>query len=144
MMNDTVRDVVIGVTAAVLTGVLALSGAVAPAHAAAASPAALGQLRPGLWTLRLEGVGQVPQRLCVSDPAQFIQVRHPGNACSRLVLADQGHDVTIHYSCPGAGWGRTELRVASATSLRIDTQGIADNAPFAYRAEAHRDGDCRP
>ena len=141
-MTKSVRGFIIG-TAAVLTSLLTLGGAITPGSAASASPAALSPLRPGLWTLRQAGAGQMPQRLCVSDPAQFIQVRHQGNVCSRLVLADQGHDATIHYSCPGAGWGRTELRVESATSLRIDTQGIADNAPFAYRAEARRDGDCR-
>lgn len=140
-MTNLVRDLLIGATAAMLTSVIALGTAATPASAAA-SPAALGTVRPGMWTIRTEG-SSVPHRMCVQDPAMFIQVRHQNSACSRLVLASAARDTTVHYSCPGAGWGRTELRVSSADELRIDTQGIADNAPFAYRAQAHRDGDCR-
>ncbi len=137
----------------VVPGLIGLSGATSASPVRAtpvptvvatptASPGALDGVKPGLWTLTPDEPGAVPQRLCVGDPAMLIQVQHAGVPCSRLVIADSGHGATIHYSCPGAGWGRTSLRVVSATDVSIDTQGIAANAPFAYRATARREGEC--
>ena len=102
--------------------------------------AALAMLQPGLWQVRAEGE---PQRnVCVGDANALIQLRHKANACTRLVIANEKSSATIHYSCPGAGWGRTTLRVETPRLARIDTQGIVDNAPFAFIAEARRIGSC--
>jgi hypothetical protein len=103
---------------------------------------ALDGVSPGLWSVQDEESGGMIRRLCLGDPANLVQVRHAGASCSRMVIASAPHEATIQYSCPGNGWGRTSLRVDSATSVRIDTQGIADNAPFAYQAVARREGDC--
>jgi len=101
---------------------------------------ALASLEPGLWQLR--GEGEARRTLCVADPYSLIQLRHGAIQCSRLVVASAKSSATIHYSCPGAGWGRTTLRVETPRLARIDTQGIADNEPFAFVAEARRIGPC--
>jgi hypothetical protein len=114
--------------------------------AAAATPdlrpplSALAMLQPGLWQLRAEG--EPNRNVCVGDPHALIQLRHKGGTCTRLVIANEKSSATIHYSCPGAGWGRTTLRVETPRLATIDTQGIADNAPFAFVAEARRIGEC--
>lgn len=102
--------------------------------------AALGMIQRGLWELRSEG--EPPQSVCLADPSALLQIRHKTQACSRLVIANQPASATIHYSCPGAGWGRTTVRVTTPRAAIIDTQGIADNAPFAFTAEARRTGPC--
>lgn len=130
-----------------LGGLAVLAGSIVPATAAAPRPAssALDALRPGMWQVRTLGVKEAPPLLlCVADPATLVQLRHRAAACSRLVISNAAHDTTVHYSCPGAGWGRTSLRVESAAQVMIDTQGIADNAPFAFKAEARRTGACAP
>lgn len=124
---------------------MATQQAASPATRAAEPPRtapALAFVRPGLWQVTSDEAGVAPRRLCVEDAAALVQVRHGDGACSRLVIASGERDATVHYSCPGAGWGRTSLRVEGAETVRIDTQGIADSAPFAFRAEARRAGAC--
>jgi hypothetical protein len=123
---------------------------IASAGVAAALPQlqrikAMEAVRPGLWSIHAldRGESDVPA-FCVADATRLLQFRHPGQTCSRFVIADTPHVATIQYSCPGAGWGRTSVRVVSPGQLRLDTQGIADNAPFALAAEARRIGDCQP
>lgn len=113
----------------------------APAATDVRSPLfALAMLQQGLWQLR--GEGEPTRTICVADPYALIQLRHKATACARLVIANQKSTATVHYSCPGAGWGRTTLRVETPRLATIDTQGIADNAPFAFKAEARRIGSC--
>lgn len=117
-----------------------------PATAALPTPAEpialAGMLRPGLWEVRSSDGGDAVQRLCIGDPALLIQLRHHRTGCGRFVIANSADTATVQYSCPGAGWGRTTLRATGAENLRIDTQGIAENAPFAFSAIARRTGDC--
>lgn len=101
---------------------------------------ALESLEPGLWQIR--GEGDSRRMLCIADPYSLIQLRHGATPCSRLVVANEKSSATVHYSCPGAGWGRTTLRVETPRLARIDSQGIADNEPFAFVAEARRIGPC--
>jgi hypothetical protein len=121
---------------------------VASACAAAAMPQlqrinAMTRVQPGLWAIHALDKGESDVApFCVTDTAKLLQFRHPGATCSRFVIADTDRIATIQYSCPGAGWGRTSVRVISPELLRLDTQGIAGNAPFALAAEAHRVGDC--
>jgi len=112
----------------------------AAADAGAISLAATGGLEPGLW--QLQGDGGAPRKICVSDPGALVQIRHVNAPCSRLVISNERHSATVHYSCPGMGWGRTTLKVVTPRSVTIETQGIADNAPFAFTADARRMGDC--
>lgn len=119
-------------------------GVAAAASAAATeertSLPALAMLQPGLWQLRAEG--EPTLNVCVADPYALIQLRHKAGGCTRLVIANEKASATVHYSCPGAGWGRTTLRAETPRLARIDTQGIAENAPFAFVAEARRIGPC--
>lgn len=101
---------------------------------------ALTALAPGQWELSI--AGEAPRRMCVASPEALLQIRHRDSACTRLVIADAKASATVHYSCPGAGWGRTTLRVSTPGAVRIATQGIADNAPFDFEATARRTGDC--
>lgn len=116
--------------------------AVASAAVAEVRPSlpALATLQTGLWQLRAEG--EAPRNICVADPHSLIQLRHRTAACTRLVIASEKSSATVHYSCPGAGWGRTTLRVETPRLARIDSQGIADNEPFAFTAQARRIGPC--
>jgi hypothetical protein len=127
----------------------AFLSAVATVGVAAALPQlkpinAMAAVQPGLWSIHAldRGESDIPA-ICVSDTTRLLQFRHPNQTCSRFVIADTPHVATIQYSCPGAGWGRTSVRIISPGQLRLDTQGIADNAPFALAAEAKRIGDCR-
>lgn len=105
--------------------------------------AAIGKLEPGLWQLRnLDRSSGAPQSICVADPSMLLQVQHRNSPCSRLVIANGATAATVHYTCPANGFGHTSVRVETSRLAKIDTQGIIDNAPFAYRAEARRIGTC--
>jgi hypothetical protein len=126
----------------------AILSAIASVSVAAALPQlqqikAMMTVQPGLWTIHAldRGETDVPA-VCVADPTRLLQFRHPNQTCSRFVIADTARVATIQYTCPGAGWGRTSVRIISPGQLRLDTQGIADNAPFALAAEARRIGEC--
>lgn len=124
----------------VLGGICAAS-ALGAANSEVRSPlSALAMLQPGLWQLKTEG--EAPRNVCIADPYALIQLRHRTNACGRLVIANKKSSATIHYSCPGAGWGRTTIKAETPRLAHIDTQGIADNEPFAFTAEARRLGAC--
>jgi hypothetical protein len=56
---------------------------------------------------------------------------------------DENRFVTVHYTCPGAGYGRTQIRLESAQLVQVDSQGIAQGFPFDFTAEARRVGSCR-
>ena len=123
----------------VLGGVGAVSALAGTADVRPPLPA-LAMLQPGLWQLKTEG--QPPRNACIADPHALIQLRHRADACGRLVIANERLTATIHYSCPGAGWGRTTVKVETPRLARIDTQGIAENEPFAFTVEARRLGPC--
>ena len=109
--------------------------------AAATTPAALGSVTPGLW--EISGKPQTnPQRLCLAEIASLAQVEHRNSRCTRVVIRDLPNLAEIHYTCSGGGFGRTTLKPITPRSLRVDTQGIADGAPFSYVLQAKRVGDC--
>lgn len=126
-----------------LTGLLFIGGiACAAGPAQAPRLAALALIQPGQWQLHETGKAGTPQSLCVADPRLLLQLRHRSAQCSRFVIADQPDSVTIHYTCPGAGHGRTTLTVETPRLVRIETQGVADNGPFAFDYEGRRIGAC--
>ena len=103
----------------------------------------LTRVEPGRWELKpYDGQGVI-RRLCIADAASLLQLEHPGAACSRYVIDNQPGTATVHYTCPGAGHGRTTIRVESGQLLDIQSQGIADKAPFDSRWEARRLGPCQ-
>jgi hypothetical protein len=127
-----------------LLALLALAAFAGPAssqHRAGIGP--LSKLQPGLWKLRVVGrAAAEPAPVCIGDPAVLAQLQHRNQPCSRLVVAQDGTAATIHYTCQAGGYGQTSLRVETPRLVQIDTQGIVDNAPFAYRMEARYAGSC--
>jgi hypothetical protein len=48
----------------------------------------------------------------------------------------------IHYTCGEGAFGQSTVELLTPRSLRIETQGISDNAPFHYVLQARRLGNC--
>lgn len=119
----------------------ALAGATA-VPAQAPSLAMLDRLEKGNWQLRERGSDAVLQTVCVGDARRMIQIQHPRANCSRYIIEDTPGSVTVHYTCPGAGHGRTSIRSETNRLVQIDTQGIADGKPFSQAIEARRAGPC--
>ena len=117
-----------------LTGLTGLTTAAAPAGV-------LAKVAPGQWQLK-EVDGDDSRALCIADPAAILQVVHPRAQCTRAVIESGPRAMTVHYTCPGAGHGRTTLTLRSGTSLRVQTQGMVGGAPFNYDFDARRTGDC--
>ncbi len=106
------------------------------------SLAAVADLQPGQWVLRARDHAAESRSLCVADPRALLQVRHGNAVCSRFIIASNAREATVHYTCPGTGHGRTTIRVESARLAQIETQGIAQNEPFAVMWEGRRTGEC--
>ena len=103
--------------------------------------AMLDRLTPGLWEIRIRDGGQ-SERLCLDDGRRLIQLRHPNLACRQFVVDDDPSAVTVHYTCPGQGTGRTHLRFETSRLVQLESAGVASRLPFDIVAEARRVGDC--
>ena len=124
-------------------GALLLVGGVAGAvPARAPTLALLDKVEHGQWLLR--ETGGSTRTLCLTDPDALLQVRHGGAQCSRFVIAEAADRATVHYTCPGQGHGRTTIVVETPRLVRIETQGVADGAPFELELEGRRSGMCAP
>lgn len=122
-------------------GLAGLFAAAAPVFALAVPKLeALAKLEPGRW--QLSEADGARRSICVADPAALVQLEHEGATCEQEVLANEAGATTVEYSCPGRGFGRTSIRVETPRLARIDTQGLADGSPFAYRVEARKVGAC--
>jgi hypothetical protein len=119
-----------------------LAGIAAPVAAQRPALAMLDQLEAGRWEVRVRDTAGSVQRLCLPNTQRLIQLRHPADACDRLIVDDAATEVTVQYTCRGRGYGRTHIRRETSRLVQIDTQGIADGLPFAFAAEARRVGDC--
>ena len=117
---------------------LAIAGTVL---AAAAQPSVLSQISPGLWEISSQR-GAPPARLCIAQPALLAQVEHRSAKCSRTVVRNDSTSAVIDYSCGASGFGHSELTMLTPRSVRVETQGIADHAPFGYVVQARRIGNC--
>lgn len=113
-----------------------------PALAQQKTMAMLDRLDPGYWELRMRDISGDVESLCLTDGHKLIQLRHPEEKCSSVVLDDTQTEVTVQYTCPGHGYGRTHIRRESSKLAQIDSQGIANGLPFAFAAEARRVGEC--
>jgi hypothetical protein len=116
--------------------------ATVPAIAQTPSLAMLDGLERGQWVLRDRDNPATTRSYCVTDFRQLLQLQHQGRQCTRTVLENSASAVTVHYSCPGAGHGRTTIRRETNRLVQIDTQGIASGAPFSLAYEARRTGTC--
>jgi hypothetical protein len=110
---------------------------------AASPPSVLAQASPGLWEVSGLPGSKTPTRLCVADVRVLAAFEHRGRNCSRSVLRDSGTQAVIHYNCAAAGFGESRITLITPRSLKIQTQGISENAPFNYVLQARRVGDCR-
>jgi hypothetical protein len=108
--------------------------------AAAPTLTALQSVEAGQWQLR--AVGGQTRSICLSDPRALLQLQHIGATCSRFVIANDAKQSTVHYTCPGAGHGRTTVRVETPRLVQIDSQGVAQNEPFSMVWEGRRVGQC--
>lgn len=101
----------------------------------------LDRLEAGLWELRGPGNALIAA-ICLGDRAALVQPYHRGLACQQSLVSSDARSVTVRYSCPGVGSGRTEILVETPRLAQIDSQGLDRGTPFALRAEARRSGAC--
>jgi len=121
---------------------LTIAGAVLPlALAGASTPSVLSQITSGLWEITGER-GASATRVCVREPSLLAQVEHRSAKCTQTVLRNDSASAIIEYSCAADGFGHSKITMLTPRSVRIETQGIADYAPFGYVVHARRVGNC--
>ena len=131
------KKVILSVLAAAGVGLAAI-----PLAAQSSGMAVLDKLERGQWELRERG-SKATRRICVRTGRELIQLRHRGPDCSRYVVESGTDQVTVQYTCRGNGYARTSIRREPPTLVQIESQGIADELPFEFIAEARRVGSCR-
>jgi hypothetical protein len=133
----------------IATLVLSVS-ALAAATAFVVSPAVSAQsnsfamldgLTKGEWTIKHRD-GSTHRKICVRTGQELIQLRHNESGCSQFVVENAAARVTVQYTCPGNGYGRTSIRRETPALVQIESQGIAGGLPFQFAAEARRTGAC--
>lgn len=103
--------------------------------------AMLGTLSKGEWTIKPRGGGP-DRRICLRSGTELIQLMHRESGCNQFVVEDGAARVTVQYTCPGNGYGRTSIRRETGTLVQLESQGIHDGTPFHLTAEARRTGSC--
>ena len=98
---------------------------------------------PGLWEVRVRDGNRMVRKLCLESGRPLVQIKHPNTQCRSFVVKDEARSVIVHYTCPGAGYGRTQIRLENAQLAQVESQGIAEGFPFDFSAEARRVGTCR-
>lgn len=121
-------------------GLLAFAGPTLAAQRP--SLAMLDLLQPGQWEVRDRDLAGSRSRLCIESGRRLIQIRHMREVCRSFTVQDTADTVTVHYTCPGNGYGQTSVRFESAQLVQLETQGIAQGLPFNFRAEVRRVGAC--
>jgi hypothetical protein len=105
-------------------------------------PTALATIQPGQWALRSRDGSAPPMTLCLGDPRALLQIRHGAIPCSKYVITNSPAEAVVHYSCAGAGNGRTSIRVETPRVIQIESQGIEGKEPFDWSYEGRRVGVC--
>ena len=118
-------------------------GIALPASAQSSGLSMLKGLVSGEWTVKFRD-GTPDRKICVRSGSELVQLRHSENDCTRFVVEDGANRVTVQYTCPGNGYGRTNIRKESGSLVQIEGQGIASGLPFQFAAEARRTGSCNP
>jgi hypothetical protein len=103
--------------------------------------ALLDTLTKGEWTIKYRD-GTPDRRICLRSGAELIQLKHKQTDCNRFVVEDSAARVTVQYTCPGNGYGRTSIRRETPSLIQLESQGIVDGMPFQMAAEARRTGTC--
>lgn len=127
--------------AAAWIGAGTMAGGAAVVFAKAPSLLMPSQLEKGRWTLT-GGTAAPVRRICLGDPQQFVQLEHGHKACAQYIIENTPSVVTVHYSCEGAGYGRTTIRRETNRLVQIETQGVHKGRLFDDRYEARRVGHC--
>lgn len=129
---------------ALALGATAVGAAVfltAPGFAQGDGLAMLGTLSKGEWTVKQRG-GAPDRKICVRSGAELIQIMHRESGCSQYVVEDGSARVTVQYTCPGNGYGRTSIRKETGVLVQLESQGIHSGMPFEITAEGRRTGGC--
>jgi hypothetical protein len=108
--------------------------------AAATRPSLFMQTTGGLWEVSRNTGGR--RNICVPDPVALAQYEHLRSNCVRDLVRNGQSRAEIHYTCPGGAFGQSTVELITPRSLRIETQGISNNAPFHYVLQARRLGNC--
>ncbi|WP_017666356.1 DUF3617 domain-containing protein [Porphyrobacter sp. AAP82] len=124
-----------------LIGAGAVLGLAVPVLAQGNGLAMLGTLAKGEWTIRQRS-GAPDRKVCIRSGAELIQLMHRESGCSRFVVEDGAARVTVQYTCPGNGYGRTSIRRETPALVQLESQGIEGRMPFQLTAEARRTGSC--
>jgi hypothetical protein len=95
----------------------------------------------GLWEVSRSATGARPTKIC-APAALFAQWEHRQAQCKRTVISSGPADAVITYTCRGGDFGRSNVRVITPRTLRIETQGISQGFPFNYVLHARRVGNC--
>ena len=101
---------------------------------------ALRAVERGQWQLK-DATGRI-RRLCVTNPTALLQIQHGAAQCQHFVMENTPRSATIRYTCSGHGHGRTTLTVETGKLISLETQGVADGAPFADLYEGRLMGAC--
>lgn len=123
-------------------GVLAMAAMPALALAPDGVSDALAKLEQGRWQIRSASQAAPTHSICLGDRALLLQIEHGSASCSRDVVQATATGVTADYTCPGRGFGHTTIRVETSRAATIETQGLINGRPFAYRANARKLSDC--
>lgn len=118
--------------------------AITAAAVAADKPKTLSAAAPGLWELTGVQGSKTPVRECLINLAALGQYEHRARTCKATTQSDTGKVTVINYTCAGSDFGRTSIKFVTPRNLRVETQGISDGLPFAYKIEARRVGECKP
>ena len=125
-----------------LGAALAMMAAASAVQAAAPVSRLPKGLETGEWELRARGQDGSARKLCISNLSQLLQSRHAGHACKSFTVSDAVRRMVVTYECGAAGNGRTDLRVETSRLVQIQSQGIAEGAPFAFAVEGRWLGAC--
>ena len=98
-------------------------------------------LTKGEWTVKFRD-GSPDLKICVKSGDELIQIKHERPGCNRFVVENNPSKVTVQYTCPGNGYGRTDVRRENASLVQIESQGFVSGKPFQLSAEARRTGSC--
>lgn len=128
-------------TGSVLLVALSVMGAVLPASAQSDSLEMLSKLAKGEWTIKYRN-GSTDRKICVRSGLELIQLQHADRGCNRFVVEDDTARVTVQYTCPGNGYGRTSIRRETGSLVQIESQGIESGLPFQFAGEARHTGSC--
>ena len=139
MTNQTNRGICVLGLGALATGVALWLAE--PALAQGNGLAMLGTLTKGEWSIKQRGVAR-DRKICVRSGEELIQLMHRESGCNRFVVEDGAARVTVQYTCPSNGYGRTSIRRETGTLVQLESQGIHGGVPFQLTAEARRTGAC--